>query len=158
MTKGLLSLGVALVLTVLDQFSKYLTVKYLSSSFHPVKITSFFQIVYVQNRGAAFGLFQSLGNWVFVLVSIVAIGIVVYIICKEKESPIVMALILSGAAGNLIDRLRFGYVVDFLDFHVGSYHWPAFNLADTYLSIGLILLFVKIVIADIGSRKEKRSQ
>ncbi|RME65327.1 MAG: signal peptidase II [Nitrospirae bacterium] len=143
MVKRVLPFVLAAFLTGLDQLTKHIVSTHISKA-HPLRITPFFQLVYVENKGAAFGLFQFLGNGVFIGISIVAIVFVLYIMFKEKENPYIMALVLAGAMGNLMDRLRLGYVVDFLDFHIGSYHWPAFNVADSCLSVGLVLLFLRM--------------
>ena len=143
MVKKLSPYLLVVFLTGFDQLTKYLVSVHISRV-HPFRIVPFFQIVYVENRGAAFGLFQSLGNGVFIGISILAVLIVLYLMIKEKENPYIMSLVLSGALGNLIDRLRLGYVVDFLDLHIGTHHWPAFNLADSCLTVGLVLLFLKM--------------
>lgn len=134
-------LAVSLAILVLDQFSKYLILRTLGPS-DVVEILPFFRLVFVTNRGAAFGSLQGLGNVFFVVVSVVAVGIVVVLLMKGKENPLGLSFILGGAIGNLADRLRFGYVVDFLDLHAGRYHWPAFNVADSFLTIGIALILL----------------
>lgn len=113
--------------------------------YEAIVITPFLKIVHVQNRGAAFGMFSSLGNVFFISVALIAIvGVIIYMV-KVEEHRIIMALILGGAAGNLFDRIYLGYVTDFVDFHIGDLHWPAFNVADSALSISIFLLIVSIV-------------
>jgi signal peptidase II len=129
---------------LLDQITKYLASNYIAP-FAPVELLPFLRLVNVKNVGAAFGLFTSMGNAFFIIITLLAIALIVYLIIKEKEGFIGLTLILSGAVGNLIDRAAFGHVRDFIDFHAGGYHWPAFNVADSALTIGLaILLFGSI--------------
>ncbi len=142
-TKISISLLIGLLI-LSDQLTKFLVIKFLDP-YQPLKILPFFQLVNVKNKGAAFGLFQSLGNTTFIFISIAAILFILVILFKTKEDRISLSLILAGATGNLIDRIRYGYVVDFIDLHIGRYHWPAFNIADSALSIGIFLLFLKII-------------
>jgi len=128
------------VIILLDFFTKRLIVSNfrLTDSF---SLLPFLKIVYVENTGAAFGIFKYLGNNVFIFFSIAAI--IVILIYKSKI-PIgleffSLSLILGGAIGNLIDRLTKGKVIDFIDFFVGKWHWPAFNIADSALTVGMVL-------------------
>lgn len=138
-------LVLSLAIFLLDQFSKLLVLRTLAPS-DVVEILPFFRLVFVTNRGAAFGSLQSLGNTFFIVVSVVAIAIVVMLLMKGKENPLGLSFILGGAVGNLVDRIRFGYVVDFLDVHAGHYHWPAFNVADSFLTIGILLILYGYVV------------
>lgn len=122
-----------------DQGTKYLAAQMVSPA-SPVAVLPFFQLVNVRNTGAAFGLFRTLGNGFFIALSFLAIAFIVYLIVQGKESRTGLVLVLSGAVGNLIDRIFFSYVRDFLDFHAGGYHWPAFNVADSCLSVGIVFL------------------
>lgn len=114
-------------------------------------IDGFFNIVYVLNPGAAFSLLhdmnESYRQLFFVVITIVAIFFVLFIFANEKSkiSTISFALILSGAIGNLIDRVYIGKVVDFLDFYYSSYHFPAFNIADSCITIGVGLIIVDMI-------------
>jgi signal peptidase II len=96
----------------------------------------------------------------FVVVSLLAIGTIVYLFVKAREDEKVLAfsftLILSGALGNLIDRIRYGEVIDFLDFHVSTYHWPAFNIADSAICIGIGLMALELLAKD--KKKNTKSQ
>lgn len=109
-------------------------------------VTSFFNLVLVMNPGASFSFLADAGGWqrwFFVALALVISGWLIVMIrrhARERWLPLAFALILGGALGNVIDRLRFGAVVDFLDFHLAGWHWPAFNLADTAISLGVILL------------------
>jgi signal peptidase II len=126
---------------VLDQITKYL-VSTSISAFDSVEILPFLHIVNIQNTGAAFGMFKNLGSNVFIGVSVVAIIFIIVLIVKSTYSRFGLSLLLGGAIGNLIDRVRFGEVVDFIDVSVGKYHWPAFNVADSCLTIGIALILL----------------
>ena len=154
-------LGVVAAVVVLDQATKLWidAAMPLHASF-PV-IDGFFNITYVRNPGAAFGflagappLFRSL---FFVCVTIAAIVLILYYLYKNpSRGPLLtlsLAFILSGALGNLIDRVRYGEVIDFLDFYLGRVHWPAFNVADTAICIGAALLFLDLVGAGGGGKR-----
>ncbi|MBI5236676.1 MAG: signal peptidase II [Deltaproteobacteria bacterium] len=102
----------------------------------------FFNVVYVINRGAAFSFLANaglLGTVFLISASIVALGVLAYLINQSKNplTSIALSLVAGGAVGNLVDRARLGFVVDFLDVHVKGYHWPAFNVADSAITIGV---------------------
>jgi len=115
-------------------------------------IPGFFDLTYVRNPGAAFGFLAqaspALRSFFFSAVAVIAVFLILYFIIRHKEGTLLQATALSlisgGALGNLLDRVRFGEVVDFLDFYVGSYHWPAFNVADSAISVGACLLLYEI--------------
>jgi signal peptidase II len=119
-------------------------------------IHGFFNLVHVRNTGGAFGIFGGekggLGSFLFVLVSLIAIGSILFLFIRlredEKTLSLSLSLVLSGAIGNLIDRLRIGEVVDFLDFYLFSYHWPAFNIADSAICLGIGLMALELLIRD----------
>ena len=116
-----------------------------------IKITDFFSLVYVNNNGISFGMFSQTENareiFAFLQGSIATILIVWLWRIKVKHLAIAVGLIIGGAFGNVIDRIQNGGVTDFLDFHIASYHWPAFNLADTAIFIGVaIVLFDEFII------------
>ncbi len=115
-------------------------------------VTGFFNIVFTWNFGTAFSLFNGLGEYApiaLILMTGIIIGIILYyLFVRAKRYEIVpLALIAGGALGNLIDRIRFGAVVDFLDFHIGGYHWPAFNIADICIVVGVGLYILYWYIA-----------
>ncbi|MGD8351804.1 MAG: signal peptidase II, partial [Nitrospirota bacterium] len=124
---------------VLDQLSKYLAAGRIDP-FAPLEVLPFLNLVNIRNVGAAFGLFTSMGNAFFIAVSLVAIALIGFLIARERDGTAGLSLVLAGAVGNLIDRLAFGYVRDFVDLHAGSHHWPAFNVADSALTVGIALL------------------
>ncbi|MDE5615385.1 MAG: signal peptidase II [Alphaproteobacteria bacterium] len=119
-------------------------------------VTDFFNIVFTWNPGASFSLFRGLGE-IAPLLIIIATGVIIgfigyYAIRRAAASErLPLALILGGAIGNLIDRIRFGAVVDFLDFHIGTIHWPAFNVADICICIGVALYILNWFIACRGT-------
>lgn len=130
----------AIVISVLflDQLSKFLAASFLQLNTPVVLIKNFLNLSLVHNRGAAFGILKN-QLFMFVIISLVAIALILYHLKDKKKSilsSISLSLILGGAAGNLIDRLRFGFVIDFLDFRI----WPVFNLADSAITIGVVLL------------------
>ncbi len=129
--------------------SDYLTKKIIVARvlpFEHIDVLPFLRIVHVQNKGAAFGTFTGLGNHIFIFISIIAIiFIIVYLSKTQKRMEYFsLSLILGGAAGNLIDRIRIGGVVDFIDVFAGKWHWPAFNLADSALTTGIVLFLLSI--------------
>lgn len=127
---------IVLSVIALDQATKYLIVT--SLPLHDSReIFSFLHIVHVQNTGAAFGMFKTLGSQFFIILSSVAILFIGYLLWKRVYNTVGLSLIMGGAAGNLIDRISYGRVVDFIDFSVGSFHWPAFNVADSSLTVGI---------------------
>ena len=114
-----------------------------------VEITSFLSFVHFQNPGAAFSFLSDESGWqrwLFSGISICASVLIIYLLKKhflEKLFCVSLSLILGGALGNLWDRISLGYVVDFLDFHYGGYHWPAFNVADSAICVGALLLILE---------------
>jgi len=141
---------------VLDQWTKSLIIQKLLLYQKVEVIQGFFNILHVRNTGGAFGIFGGekggLGSILFVVVSLVAIGVIVFLFVRIKEDEKTLALsfslILSGAIGNLIDRLRYGEVIDFLDFYLSSTHWPTFNVADSAICIGIGLMALELLKRD----------
>jgi signal peptidase II len=148
---GLICLG----LLLLDQWTKHLILQKVPLHHSVVVIPGFFNLTHVRNTGGAFGILagQGRGGFAFFLIlSVVAIGAIVYFYVKEegrnRRFTLPLPFVLSGAIGNLIDRLRHGEVVDFLDFYVSSFHWPAFNIADSAICVGIGLLAWELLIWD----------
>ena len=114
-----------------------------------LELAPFFNLVLVYNQGAAFSFLSDAGGWqkpLLVAFAVAAAAIVSLMIVRRPRERLLctgLALILGGALGNVIDRLRFGQVVDFLDAHAGGYHWPAFNVADSAITIGALLLILE---------------
>jgi signal peptidase II len=146
---------IALSVVLADRFSKWLVGRNITLHDSIVVIPGMFRLTHVQNRGAAFGLFDDSPNeWkitVLVMFSIVALVVVTALLWKNGHSlnatGVGLSLVLGGAIGNLWDRLAERYVVDFFDFYIGSYHWPAFNVADSAIVIGALLLVAEILFA-----------
>ena len=138
-----------IILTILvilvDFFSKYIVSKLMTVNETINLIDNFFRITYVKNTGAAFSIFSN-NTILVIIISIVVIGFLLFYIYKNKGNNklenVSYAFILGGAIGNLIDRLVYGYVIDFLDFEILSYNAPIFNLADTFIVIGVILFLI----------------
>ncbi len=154
MKKKATFVGVTVVIvTTIDLITKHLAAARISP-YEPIEVLPFFNLVNVQNRGAAFGIFSAFGSWFFIAISLAAIAFIIYLLVKTNESPLALALIISGALGNLADRLMLGHVRDFLDVHAGGYHWPAFNVADSALTVGLALIIVIPIIHGMKEKKE----
>ena len=139
---------------VLDQITKLLILKTLPL-FHSVAvIPGFFNLTHIRNPGGAFGFMatgsQTIRNLLFIGVSVLAMGLIVtFYRSTPKTHPFLassLAMIFGGAVGNLIDRLRFGEVVDFLDLYAGAYHWPAFNVADSAITVGITIFIAHVVL------------
>ncbi len=151
----------AIAVIVLDQITKaVITEKLFMYGSHKV-IDGFFSLVYVMNPGAAFGFLAGAPEifryLFFISITVLAILLIIYYILKSKSQDVLivisLSLIFGGAVGNLIDRIRFGAVVDFLDFYIGTWHWPAFNAADSAISIGAVLMIWEMLV----SRKKTSS-
>lgn len=159
-------LVVAVLVLGLDRLSKWLVSTRIEMHDTLKVIPGFFRFTHVENPGAAFGIFsESPSQWTLMLLiffSIVALVVVSMLLWKNSHSMSStgggLALILGGAVGNLWDRLISGRVVDFLDFYLGSYHWPAFNLADSAIVIGALLLVGEIVFAKSAARETRAAQ
>lgn len=138
----------ALLVVLIDWITKRAVAESMAHGSTEVVVAGFFNLVHVRNTGIAFSLFADSSPWVrnilLPVVSFVAIAIILAMFRKLGEMPgssrIALALVLAGAIGNLSERLLHGYVTDFLDLYVGSYHWPAFNVADSAITIGAVLL------------------
>ncbi len=129
---------IAIAVIVFDQTSKFLAIRFLELNTPVVLIKNFLNLTLVYNRGGAFGLFQN-QLLLFVLVSFFAVGLILYNLKNKSNSinlKVTLSLILGGAIGNLIDRLRCGYVIDFLDLRI----WPVFNFADSVITIASLFL------------------
>jgi signal peptidase II len=140
-------LSISSVVVVLDLYTKHL----IEAAFQfgeQLKITSFFDLVRYHNQGAAFGFLNDAGGWqkwFFTGISIIAAIVITYLIKKNLPQKLFcfgLALVLGGALGNLYDRITLGYVVDFLNFHYQNYYWPAFNVADSAICVGVALLLL----------------
>lgn len=123
--------------------------------FSQIEITPFFNLVMVWNKGVSFGLFNDESTYGPILLTlitsiIVAIVALMFLRASSKIQVLSFALIIGGGLGNIVDRLRFQAVIDFLDFHIFGYHWPAFNLADSSIVIGIFCLILHLLFFDKG--------
>lgn len=139
--------ALAAVVIALDQWVKQLVLQALLPG-ERIELTGFFNLVLAFNRGAAFSFLAGASGWqkpLFASIAVIASVIVSVLLWKNSEQRRFcagLALVLAGAIGNLVDRLRFGHVVDFLDFHALGWHWPAFNVADSAITVGVVILIL----------------
>lgn len=153
-----ISLSIASIILTLDLITK----RWVESSlFHgqQIPVTDFFNLVLTYNAGAAFSFLSEESGWQRWFLSSLAAGasiFIVYLLHKHAANKlfcISLSLILGGALGNLWDRITLGHVVDFLDFYVGSYHWPAFNVADAAIVVGAILMIIESFLNPDNTKK-----
>ncbi len=141
-------LGLAALVIVLDQVTKLWLAGWVRPG-ESVTLAPFLNLVHVFNSGAAFSFLSDAGGWqrwFFVILAIAVSSWLTFLICRhagERLLPAAAALILGGALGNVIDRIRFGAVFDFIDIHAAGWHWPAFNVADAAITLGVILLLLQ---------------
>lgn len=156
----LLFAAVSIGVLVLDQLTKeWITSRTTLGSSIPI-IPGLLHLTLVTNTGALFGLFKDIGDpyrtIMFLAVPVIAIALILFFQYRTSTADLVtqggLALILGGAVGNLVDRVRFGHVVDFVDVFVGEHHWPAFNVADSAICVGVSLLFIDLLCQSRGSR------
>lgn len=140
-------LSIATVIVLFDQLTKIVIAKLFVYG-ESLRVTSFFNLVLVYNKGAAFSFLASESGWqryFFTAIGIGSVGFILYLLKKHAGQRLFcwsLALILGGAIGNLIDRVLYGHVIDFLDFHIGGWHWPAFNVADSTICIGAVMFIL----------------
>jgi signal peptidase II len=146
--------GIILIIVgiVLDQVSKVIIKTYLVQKVSV--IGDFFELIYVENRGAGWGMFKG-QLWFLIIVTFVALGIFTYLMkdfdLKNRSMySISLILMVAGTFGNFIDRIFRGYVIDFLQFNFGSYTFPTFNIADSFLTIGVIILAIDVLFGKSG--------
>jgi signal peptidase II len=153
---------IAGLVVILDQLTKYLVIKSFTLHETVTVIPGFFSLTYVRNPGAAFGILSGAsGAWrtiFFITVSLAALAVIATLVRKtaDRLPLIAFALIGGGAVGNLIDRVRFGEVVDFIEWYYRSYHWPTFNIADSAITVGVALLAVDMLFP--GKQEEQGSE
>jgi signal peptidase II len=157
-------LSLTSIIIILDQFTKYLIVERFRLGESFPMIPNFFNLTYVQNKGAAFGILAHADPAFrvpfFVIIPFIALGSIAYVFRKLPASDlklsVALSMIISGALGNLIDRVRLGYVVDFLDFHwTWNYHFPSFNVADSAICIGVGLVMLDLFTEDSSAQPKK---
>lgn len=148
---------ILIAVVALDQWSKAALIAQEGAL--PRDLLPFFRLVLVRNHGISFGLLGQMPTWLrpllTVFTSCIALGLLVWLArTREKPVALTLGLVIGGALGNIIDRLRMGGVTDFLDFHVGQYHWPAFNLADSAVCMGVVILVLMSIVSP-SNEKEK---
>ena len=149
----------ALLVIALDQWTKLLALRVLDYGV-PQEVTGFFNLTLLYNRGAAFSFLSDAGGWQHWLFSGLAVVISLVLVVwlyrqprKARLEPLALALVLGGALGNLLDRLRLGHVVDFIQLHYRDFYWPAFNIADSAITLGAGLL-LQGMLRDGGGRDD----
>ena len=156
----ILGLSVALVAILIDQLTKFFVQGYFDKFNAPFSFGGFFNLVEAWNTGVSFSMFNDGGLVGIVLLSVFAIGVVIFLMFWLKKetnrlTQISLGLIIGGAIGNVVDRIRFGAVYDFLDFYYKTWHWPAFNMADSFICIGAFIIILQGVLnADCKLKKE----
>ena len=143
-------IALAVVLLLLDLLTKELAVRHMAFG-EAIGMTSYLRFVHIHNSGAAFGMLANQGQWAQWFLTLTGLLVCLWIVWRlshprlgEALFEAGLALILGGALGNLTDRLRFGYVVDFIDFYYQAWHWPAFNLADAVITLGVLVLLIDL--------------
>ncbi|BAV33240.1 lipoprotein signal peptidase [Sulfuricaulis limicola] len=149
---------IAVVVLVFDQLTKYLAADYLARH-GEIHLAPFLSFVLVHNTGAAFGFLSSAGGWQNIFFIVVAMAACVFILwmgrrlsTQDRLLAAGLMLVLGGALGNLVDRLIHGYVIDFIDVYYGTWHWPAFNIADSAITIGAGMLLLDALGSNSGKR------
>lgn len=155
-TDGLKKIAIVSIVSLLIIIADFITKKIIVAKvvlYDSINVLPFLNIVHIENKGAAFGILSSLGNNYFIVVALIAI---VFILIYLAKSPLsletyALSMVLGGAVGNFIDRIRIGKVIDFIDVFVRDWHWPAFNIADSALTVGIALFIIA------SFRKENRT-
>jgi len=134
-------------IVILDQLTKIAVQQWMTLHQSYPLLGDVVQFTYIRNPGAAFGIMLG-GRWLYLVLSIIACAVLVYYLVKlpsiERRGRYAMMIVLAGAVGNLIDRALYGEVTDFIDIGVGAYRWPVFNVADSAVTIGIILIFTRL--------------
>jgi signal peptidase II len=160
----MLRLGwIAILVAIADQVTKLLALAHLADG--AFEVTSFFKLSLAFNTGAAFSFLANADGWqnlFFVVVAIVVSIVILFMVrrlgANERQVAVALMLVLGGAIGNVIDRVRLGYVVDFLDVYYRTWHWPTFNVADSAISVGAVLLVLDAVGISLWRRSSSVSQ
>jgi signal peptidase II len=152
LTWRIIYLGVAGLLVLVDQLTKFWARDELSMGQTRTVIDGFLDFAYAENTGIAFSQFSNggeVGRWLLVSIAVIAAaGVLYYFFTQNSAEDSALgagALLLAGIVGNVIDRIRLGYVIDFIDVHIASYHWPTFNVADSCITVGVILVAIKLL-------------
>jgi signal peptidase II len=147
---------VSLVILLLDQASKQIILEFLNSNkIHVYKINSFLNFVEIWNKGISFGIFSEYNLSPILFICVLSAILILMLYLMTNINPIIPGMIVGGAIGNLIDRIIFGQVFDFIDFHILGWHYPAFNLADSFIVMSVILILIAEISRCITNRKKK---
>lgn len=157
----ILGLVIAVSVLVFDQLTKFWMLNYVLNERPGIELTSFFNLVYAWNTGVSFSMFNNsgaTGTLLLCLAAALIVAALLWWLYKEKARAVQVGLgmIIGGALGNLVDRVRLGAVFDFLDFHLGAHHWPAFNLADSFICVGAAVIILHGLICP--EKKENKEQ
>jgi signal peptidase II len=159
---ALIWLLLSALIVVLDLWTKSLATESLSL-YRPVEVTSWLNMTLAHNYGAAFSFLSDAGGWqrwLFTgLASIVTVILIVWLLrlpAAEKRTAAALCMIIGGAVGNLVDRMAHGYVVDFIDVYYQNWHWPAFNVADSAITGGVILLLLDSLLQSIAAKRSEQ--
>ena len=142
-------------LVTADLFSKYLIFNFIDL-FQFIKITNYFDLIHIHNFGVSFGLFSEIiPSYILVVIGLAVVGFLIYLLINSKDNLESWGLfiIICGAMANIIDRFINGYVIDFIYFHINQSYWPAFNFADIYISIGILMIIINMVNKIINKKK-----
>jgi signal peptidase II len=155
----LIGLGVALFIFIADQLCKWWMLEIIDIDARPpIEVTGFFNLVMVWNPGVSFGMFARHDMPMVLSAVAIAICCVLFMWLKKAETryiAVALGLVIGGALGNVIDRFRFGAVADFFDFHLYGYHWPAFNIADSCIFIGVAVLLLDSIVTSQKKEDER---
>ncbi len=148
--------GLSFIFILIDQLIKGMVSIFMNLNSSIVIIEDFFNLTYVQNTGAAFSILE--GNRLFlILAGFVGLNLIYFFLIKNKELKkleiIIYSILIAGIIGNMVDRIMFGYVIDYLDFNIFGYNFAIFNLADTYIVVSAIIIFIMEVKDEINSRR-----
>jgi len=154
-------LAITILAILLDQITKQLIIDNMQLH-QSIEVMPYFNLYYVRNYGAAFSFLSDQAGWqrwfFTIIASVISLGILFWLTklrASQKLLIIALSFVLGGALGNLYDRVSYGYVIDFIDWYVGSYHWPAFNIADASISLGAILLILDTFLNPDSDRKSE---
>ena len=155
-----IGLGLAALVLIVDQATKWWVVTVIMNPPRVIPVTSFFNLVMGWNRGISFGLMNresAINAWILPLVALIIVAVLSVWLWRNDRAVVAVAIgmVIGGALGNVADRLRFGAVADFLDFHAAGFHWPAFNAADTSITVGAAMLVLESLFARRESLKDR---
>ncbi|ERT63316.1 MULTISPECIES: signal peptidase II [Peptoniphilus] len=146
------------LLVMMDQLSKFFVVSFLKGQSPYILIDGFLSFYYIENRGAAFGILQNSQLLFSIITIVVLLGLMIYLIKNYKSSSLAtkisLTLIIAGAIGNFIDRLRLKYVIDFISFRMFGHDFAVFNLADSFIVIGTIIVMILVILHENPKRKK----